>query len=311
MPWGSDAAFKTPVERQELSAEMSVRVPPGRQSGRTVELAPVADMVHQAQQRWGRDNIGRVTLTNPGDAAARVIVVRGDFERASVSPQYLMFDGTSGKLLQVKDHVGPAAETRGVVYALHLGRFADITVRWLYFIVSLAGTAMVGTGLVMWTVKRRSKLPDPNRPHLGFWLVERLSIAAIAGLSIAMTAFLWGNRLLPVGIAQRGEREIDLFFMVWAVTLVHAALRPAKKAWLEQLWCATALLALLPVLNALTTDRDLFTSIAAGDWVFAGFDLTVLALATLHGVLAIRTARHKARAKPFRRTALQVGEEAA
>ena len=59
------------------------------------------------------------------------------------------------------------------------------------------GTAMVGTGLVMWTVKRRQKLPDPERPYFGFRVVERLNIASIAGLSIAMTAFLWGNRLLP------------------------------------------------------------------------------------------------------------------
>ena len=43
-----------------------------------------------------------------------------------------------------------------------LGRFGDGVTRWLYFIVSLAGTAMVGTGLVMWTVKRRQKLGNPD-----------------------------------------------------------------------------------------------------------------------------------------------------
>jgi len=311
MPWGSNAAFKTPAERQTLTAEMSAFVPTGRPRGEKAALAPVADMVRQAQERWGHDNIGRVLITNPGDAAARVIVVRGDFERASASPQYLVFNGTDGKLLQVKDRVGPAAETRGVLYALHVGRFADITVRWLYFLVSLAGTAMVGTGLVMWTVKRRAKLPDPERPHLGFHVVERLNIAAIAGLSIAMAAFLWGNRLLPIGMAERGEREVDLFFVVWGLALLHAGLRPAKQAWLEQLCFATALLALLPVLNALTTGRGLIASIAAGDWVFAGFDLTLLALAALHGTLAIRTAQHKPRVRPLRRTAMQVGEEAA
>ena len=311
MPWGSNAAFKTPAERQTLTAETSAFVPPGRPSGQKAELAPVADMVRQAQERWGRDNIGRVRINNPGDAAARVIVVRGDSGRASSSPQYLMFEGASGRLLQVKDRVGPAAETRGVLDALHVGRFADIPVRWLYFIVSLAGTAMVGTGLVMWTVKRRAKLPDPERPHFGFHVVERLNIAAIAGLSIAMAAFLWGNRLLPVDLAQRGEREIDLFFIVWALTLAHALLRPAKRAWLEQLWLGAALLALLPALNALTTGRGLPASIAAGDWVFAGFDLMLLALAGLHATLAVRTARHKPKAKRARRAATQAAGEAA
>ncbi|ALG72633.1 peptidase [Azospirillum thiophilum] len=293
MPWGEQAAFKSQAERRQLTAELSAFIQPGQPSGRSVPLAPVADMVRQAEERWGRDAVGRVTATNPGDAAARVAVARGDAGRVSMSPQYLEFEGTTGRLVAVHEGVGPAAETRGVLYALHLGRFSDSVTRWLYFLVSLAGTAMVGTGLVMWIVKRRQKLPDPDRPHLGFRLVERLNIASIAGLSVAMTAFLWGNRLLPPGMAERAAWEIHVFFIVWALALVHAVLRPVRKAWIEQLWAAAALLALLPLLNALTTERPLWHSLADGDWVFAGMDLMCWALAALHAALAIRTARHR------------------
>jgi uncharacterized iron-regulated membrane protein len=296
MPWGERAAFKTPAERQQLAAELSAFIPPGKPSGQKVPLASVADMVRQAQQRWGRDNVGRVNVVNPGDATARVAVTRGDVSRVSMSPQYLAFDGTTGQLLAVHDGVGAAAETRGVLYALHLGRFGDIETRWLYFIVSLMGTAMVGTGLVLWTVKRRARLPDPDRPYFGFSVVERLNIAGIAGLSIAITAMLWGNRLLPQALAGRADSEIDLFFTVWVLTLLHALLRPAKAAWVEQLWAAAALLALLPPLNALTTQRPLWRSVAEGDWVFAGVDLMCCAFALLHAVLALRAGRHATRA---------------
>ena len=204
-----------------------------------------------------------------------------------------MFDGVGGQLLQIKDRVGAAAETRGVMYALHLGRFSDYPLRWLYFLVSLAGTAMVGTGLVMWTVKRRARLPDPARPYFGFRLVERLNIAAIAGLSVAMAAFFWGNRLLPAEMVDRKVWEVDLLFIVWGATLLYALLRPAKRAWIELLWLAAALLILLPLLNGITTDRGLLQSLAAGDWLFAGFDLTLLAFGGLHALLAIRTQRHQ------------------
>ena len=291
MPWGDTAAFKNPAERQQLQAEVSVFLPPGRPSGQKAGLASVEDMVRQAQARWGRDNVGRVTAVNPGDASARVAVARGEAGRISMSPQYMEFDGVSGKLLSVRDSVGAAAETRGVFYALHLGRFSDTALRWLYFIVSLAGTAMVGTGLVMWTVKRRQKLADPSRFHFGFYLVERLNIATIAGLSIAMTAMLWGNRLLPSPLAARADWEIHVFFLVWAAALLHAFLRPAKSAWIEQLWTGAALLAVLPLLNALTTPRPLWRSLIDGDLVFAGIDLMCLALAALHGVLAWRVMR--------------------
>nr|WP_232464703.1 PepSY-associated TM helix domain-containing protein [Bordetella genomosp. 8] len=296
MPWGQQVAIKTPEQRQALTAQLNTFIQPGKPSGQPAALAPIDQMVRQAQARWGTDQVGRVTVTLPGDAASRVAVTRGEADRPSRSPHYLLFEGATGKLLQVYDSVGPAAEVRGVMYALHLGRFSDLELRWLYFIVSLAGTAMVGTGLVMWTVKRRQKLPDPQRPHFGFRLVERLNIAAIAGLSVAMTAFLWGNRLLPAGLDARAAREIDLFFAVWAATLLYALARPARRAWLELLWLAAALLAALPVVNALTTQRPLWHSIATGDWVYAGFDLMLWLFAALHAALAVRMARHRPRA---------------
>jgi hypothetical protein len=304
-------AFKTPPARQALFAQMSALVPAGPPAGVGVPLAPVGDMLRQAESRWGQGKVGRVTVNNPGDATARVVLVQGEDGRVSVSPRYLVFDGTDGRLLQSREDVGPAAETRGVLYALHLGRFGDTAVRWLYFLVSLAGTAMVGTGLVLWTVKRRAKLPDPERPYFGFRLVERLNIAAIAGLSVAMAAFLWGNRLLPRDLPARADWEIHLFFIAWALAAAYAAARPAKRAWVELLWLACGLLALLPALNALATPRGLWRSLAQGDWVYAGFDLTLWALAALHAALALRTARHKPRGKPARTAAARGSRESA
>ncbi len=295
MPWSGEAAFRNAAERQQMTAQMTAFIPPGRRSGQPAPLADVAPMVREAQARWGRDGVDRITITQPGDAAARVAVTRGEADRPSYSPQYLLFDGVSGRLLEVKDHVGAAAETRGVLYALHLGRFGDLPLRWFYFLVSLAGTAMVGTGLVMWTVKRRGKLPHPERPYFGFRVVERLNITAIGGLSIAMAAHLWANRLLPVGLEGRGEWEIRAFFIAWALALLHALARPARRAWVEQLWAGCVLLALLPVLTACTTGRPLWRSVAEGDWVFAGIDLGLWALAGLHALLALRTMRHGAR----------------
>ncbi|WBV42596.1 PepSY domain-containing protein [Pseudoroseomonas cervicalis] len=302
MPWGERAGIRSAAERQEMSTQLSAFLRPGRPSGEAVPLAPIDAMVRQAEARWGQGQAGRVTITLPGDAAARVAVSRGEAGRISMSPQYLEFSGASGALLSVRDSVGAAAEARGVLYALHLGRFSDTATRWLYFLVSLAGTAMVGTGLVLWAAKRRAKLAPGLRAPLGLWLVERLNIAGIAGLSVAMAGFLWANRLLPASLPGRAVWEVDLFFILWGLALLHALLRPARRAWLEQLWLAAALLALLPLLSAATTDRPLWRSLAQGDWVFAGLELTCLALAALHAALALGLARHRgvARAAPGR-----------
>src|SRR3546814_20056371 len=74
---------------------------------------------------------------------------------------------------------------------------------------------MVASGLILWTVKRRAKLSDPERPHLCFRLVEKLNIAAIAGLPFGMAAYFLANRLLPLGIAGRSDQENDTMFIAW------------------------------------------------------------------------------------------------
>jgi hypothetical protein len=66
---------------------------------------------------------------------------------------------------------------------------------------------MVVTGLVLGTVKRRARQAVPEKEALGSRLIERLNVATIAGLPVVMAAFLWGNRLLPLGIAERNDWE--------------------------------------------------------------------------------------------------------
>lgn len=295
MPWGAERAFPTPAQQNALRAELSSFREPSPPSAEKAPLTGVADLVRQAQARWGEAHVERLTIDNPGHANATIVIRRGDGERVSESPRHLVFDGVSGQLLDSRDAVGHAAETRGVLLALHTGRFADDWIRWFYLILGLAGTAMIGSGLVLWTVKRRAKLPDPTRPHFGFRLVERLNIATVAGLPVAMAAFLWGTRLLPLDLAARAAREVDLFFLVWALMAAHACLRAPRRAWIEQWALASLLLALTPVLDALTSDRGLPGSLLDGDWVFAGFDLVMLVLAALTASFAWRTARHQAR----------------
>ncbi|MGO3841993.1 MAG: PepSY-associated TM helix domain-containing protein [Alcaligenes pakistanensis] len=302
MPWGMQQ-LPNIEDRAAVNSEMRFFLPAGQPSGTPATLVPISDLVQQAEERWGKNSVGSVQVNLANDSNARVAVARQQAQRISITPQYLLFDGVSGELISAKESSGPAASTQGVLYGLHLGRFADIATRWFYFLISLAGTAMVGTGLVLWTVKRRSKLADPSKPYFGFAMVERLNIASIAGLSVAVTGFLWLNRLLPLDMAQRAQWEVHGFFIVWAITLLWTCLRPARRAWLELLWLATLLLAALPILNIFLTDRHLFNSLQSRDWLFASFDISLWVFAVLHAYMARRVTRHKAKNKAAAKTA--------
>jgi hypothetical protein len=185
---------------------------------------------------------------------------------------------------------------------LHTGRFSGSVLRWLYILSGIGGTIMVATGLVLWTVKRRAKLPDPERPHFGFRLVERLNIGVIIGAPAGIAVYFLANRLLPLDMANRADWEINSLFIAWGGLFFWTLARSAKRAWVEALSACAALYALVPAVNALTTARGLIPSLIAGDWVFAGFDLVMLAMAVACAFTARKVATHKPKAAPRRRT---------
>ncbi len=95
-----------------------------------------------------------------------------------------------------------------VFYGLHLARFAGPALRRSLFTMGLFGSALVATGLIMWTIKRRPKQWKASRLSFGHGLGERLNIATIAGLPIAIAALPWANRLLSLNLAARGNWEV-------------------------------------------------------------------------------------------------------
>ena len=76
--------------------------------------------------------------------------------------------------------------------------------------------------------------------------------------------------------------------------LLHAFVRPGGRAWVEQLWIAAGAFGLLPVANALTTDKHLGVTLPAGTWELAGFDLTAAACGLGFAATALAIGRRRA-----------------
>lgn len=153
---------------------------------------------------------------------------------------------------------------------------------------------------MLWVTKSRQRTGKKGKAGFGTRLVEHLNIAAIAGMPVAMAAFFWANRLLPVAMAQRVEWEIHVVFFARGLCLLHPPLRPGRRAWVEQLVTGALLFAALPMLNAMVTERHLVASWAHGDWGRFWFDLRLLASAVLLGGIALKVGRRKA-APPVRK----------
>jgi uncharacterized iron-regulated membrane protein len=257
-------------------------------SGTPAQLVALDAVVAEAQRRWGGAPSASAEVTHPGDTNARIIV-RGDSAAGPLrAADTLVYDGVTGELLVEQPTQDSNAKAfRDVMLGLHEGLFAGSALRALYVLSGLLGAAMIATGLVLWAVKRRQLFEKAGQvPHAGLRLVEKLNVATIIGLPVAIAAYFWANRLLPLEMAHRADWEVHALFLVWLGLFVHAALRPTARAWIEQAWLAALAFALLPLVNALTTDRHLAASLPAGDWVMAGFDLSMLLLGAGFSLLA-------------------------
>lgn len=269
-------------------------------SGTQAPLTPLQPLLAQAESRWGEGHVRNIEVLQPNDANARIRIQQRDAGPLR-SAEGMVFDGVRGELIEVQPAVRSTPKAvNDVLLGLHEGLFAGTGLRWLYFFSGLLGTAMTATGLVLWTVKRRQRLEKKREvSQRGLRLVERLNVGTIAGLPIAIAAYFWANRLLPLDLADRSAWEANVMFIVWGLLFLHAIMRPAARAWSAQWSLAAAAWALLPLLNAFTTDRHLGVSLGQGDWVMAGMDLGFLGFGLLFAILAYKTHKPVSRPLPF------------
>ncbi|AXM95511.1 PepSY-associated TM helix domain-containing protein [Pseudomonas plecoglossicida] len=241
IPAGVDALFEGD-NRAYFQAQGNTRLEqPRGLSKQPAELVDVAPLLAQAEARLGP--IAGFNIRNPNTAGARIEIRPELGNRIALSKgQAMVFDGVSGQLLSDVSEWRAAPLTQRVMVGLHFAQFGGYPMRWLYFVCGVISCVMIASGLVLFCVKRGRKYAAAESPgHRGYRLAEVCNVGFVAGLLLACVGLLWASRLLPMDLTQREAWEVRAFFAVWLLALLHASLRPARRAWVEQL-AMTALL---------------------------------------------------------------------
>ena len=277
MPAAMDALFDG---NREAFFKAQDTAPPALEIKRpqAVEPAPLValgPLLAKAREVMGP--LGGVSISNPGKSNAQIQIrpILGN-RIALIKGGGMRFDGVTGEQLSGPTEMRSSVLTHRVISGLHFAQFGGYPMRWLYFVCGLISSAMIGSGLVLFTVKRRRKYASESRvAQVLYRLVEAINVTVMAGLSLACISLLWGNHLLPTGMAQRSDAELDVFFGVWALSLLHALLRPRLQAWREQLALAGVMCLTLPLLSLCTVNQP---------WALhssMGLELTAMALGAL------------------------------
>ena len=262
-------------------------------------LADIAPILATAQQKWKDNPVGSISIIAPNtnQATIELRALLGESVAHRNVYDSLEFNAVTGQNItddssRLKNPSVPMA-IYNVVTVLHEARGVDLALRWLLFCSGIVGTLMVATGLILWCVKRAPQQQKQGYKSLGYRVVEVTNIAAIIGLPIACAAYFYANRFIPAEMDLRSDWEIRSFFTIWLLSLMYAALRPHRQAWLDLLAFATLAFALLPVINFMTGGQALWNSVANGQWMIASFDLAMWLLAILFFYSYQKVKNHK------------------
>lgn len=298
MPWG--VATNYDGDSRAFRAELNPSRVQTKPSGQGAPLVSAASLLPQVKRYWGDTPIKNVVISAPNDENSRISFYRNNEQLVTEQRTQIVFSGVTGELITKTPLDGSATHaTFDTLMSLHTARFAGSILRGLFFICGLLGCAMISTGALLWAVKIRQKqnkqLTNGKPASFGLRLVEGLNLTFIAGLPLATAVYFFANRLIPAGVQNRAQWEVDSFF----ITLILVAILACFKRTLASWRCVLALGGLsfmaIPLLNTFTSSSHIVENFFSQQWALFGFDLLsfIIGLSLLFAMKIVGTSIKK------------------
>ncbi|WP_298577862.1 PepSY-associated TM helix domain-containing protein [uncultured Luteimonas sp.] len=298
---GTQAAYGGDVEKFYEEAGGFYERP---EIGRPLQsLHSIDALVADAQRRMGVP-VEWASIHHPADASAMISFGTGHSRRVAWDMQQVHYDAATGAFVHQSTPATPGYDTYAFLGGLHMAQFGGAPLRWLYFVLGLAGCVMLASGMQVWVRKREQRAALAGALS-GYGLVRALNVGVVAGMPLACATMLVANRLLPATLADRAGAEVAVFWSAWAVAAAWGAIRERGGRGWRDLFAATAAIMLaIPVANLLTAPHShLLATVARGDWALAAVDLVAAGCALAFAALARQAQRGHRLARPVVRPA--------
>lgn len=258
------------------------QVPPANVPGPTL---PVRELLERASRAMPELQVEGVSLTNIGDANAQATLYGvAEQRRLNQLGAVVMKAGTG----EVINTFAPKTMTPGMVMlrglqTLHYGNFGRDAVKWLYFVLGLAGAFLFYSGNLLWIESRRKRrqAEQPRRTRVMAVLTLGVCLGCIAGVSaLFVVGGLWPQlKVAPV------------YFAVFFACMLWACLRPPARAAHELLWLCAVLTAAIPLAGWAGNGEHLLAAAWRGHWHRFFVDAVALLLALVYWRMAAATLR--------------------
>lgn len=250
---------------------------PVKASGVAAPLAPASQLIAEVRRVVPGIEVATLNYRHAGDASAQVQVYGHVHQKSVADMGAVVLNASSGKVTRVMMPANFSPGTRFLrsLQALHFGAFGELAVRWLYFILGIAGAFLFYSGNLLWIEARRKrhKLVQPRSGKLMAQATLGVCLGCVAGVSAVFLA----NKLGPAGQLPLWEERS--YYAVFFGCVVWAFARPPARAANELLRLCAVLTLAVPCAHWWRSGLNPLLALLQGDFIVVGVALIALLFA--------------------------------
>lgn len=210
---------------------------------------------------------------------------------------FLALDPYSGRIVRsdfLPGRQDGANLTLSSFFALHFAAYGGFVVKWIYFLLALAGAWLFYSGNLLWIESRRKAapgVPAGSGPRHSVRLLACCTVGVCLGCIIGISLSILAGKGLYGHVADLALWHRLVYYSGFFCATAWALLRGPGRAAVELLWCAAMATILIPTSSLIGAALPASGLWAHTDAAALGVDLTAVAGAVAFACLANVTKR--------------------
>lgn len=224
--------------------------------------------------------------------------VRGTSTKTLGEYGMVSLDAVDGRILQVQVPGARDANhaTYAAIFGLHFGTFGSLSLRWLYFMLGLAGAFLFYSGNLLY-IETRRKRRQADQP-LKVRAMATATVGVCIGTCFAISCTFLGNLLAPFLGAEATSVVQPVCFTAFACAVLWTFWRRPAKAAVDLLWATAAVSVAVGLLDVALHGGRLAQTLAEGRYAVLGVDLMAISLGAGFAWLGVATRRRAVAGDP-------------
>ncbi|HVI57241.1 MAG TPA: PepSY-associated TM helix domain-containing protein [Luteibacter sp.] len=224
--------------------------------------------------------------------------VRGTSTKTLGEYGMVSLDAIDGHVLQVQVSGARDANhaTYAAIFGLHFGSFGNVSLRWLYFLLGLAGAFLFYSGNLLY-IETRRKRRQAGQP-MKVRAMATATVGVCIGTCFAISVTFLANLVGPLFGATPEAIVQPVCFTAFAAAVLWTLWRRPAKAAVDLLWATATVSALVGLLDMAIHGDRLMRTLADGRFAVLGVDLVAIAMGVGFAWLGVATRKRAVEGDP-------------